>query len=298
MKKCLIVIVVWLIFLSFKIYAGDYRSIKPIEAKWGQKDGEFGLLLEAEGNCPQSLTVDAQGNLAILDPVNKRFQLYSPEGKWIDKFAITCRAFDIQAVGEKFFLLAPYDHLIEKYDCEGRLMERININRQIEFIDGLRISDQKIFVQTMEQVQYRVDIKSSTEQLQSLEQGFSARKSQFKFRTQWASPHQGYLFVDDKQTNKTQTITITTAAELGSLIFLDTDVNGNIFIRKELLSNENKSYFEIDKFDPSGNLLTTIQIQTENIVSPFKPVSIDSKGNIYFLEIKPEGFSVIRWGER
>ena len=280
------------------IYAGEYDPQKIISANWGQADGEFGLIMEAEGNCPQSLAVDNDGDLAILDLVNRRIQRYSSEGKWLGKFNITSQAFDIQFMNDRFILLAPYDYYIEQYNREGKLIEKVNINRKIEFIDGLRISGDKIFVQTIEQVQYNMVEKSLTKQLESVTPGFSAKIPDLRFQTQWVDPHQGYLLIENQQSGKKQTITLNTQDELGSLVFLNTDKYGNIYLRKELFAPDGKSYFEVDKLDRDGNVLSTIQIANENIVAPFKPITIDQDGNIYFLEIKSEGFSVIRWQDK
>ena len=280
------------------IYAGEYDPQKIISANWGQADGEFGLIMEAEGNCPQSLAVDNDGDLAILDLVNRRIQRYSSEGKWLGKFNITSQAFDIQFMNDRFILLAPYDYYIEQYNREGKLIEKVNINRKIEFIDGLRISGDKIFVQTIEQMQYNMSEKSPTKQLESGTSGFSSQIPDKRIQTQWVDPHQGYLLIENQQSGKKQTITLNTQDELGSLVFLNTDKYGNIYLRKELFAPDGKSYFEVDKLDGDGKVLSTIQIANENIVAPFKPITIDQDGNIYFLEIKSEGFSVIRWQDK
>ncbi|UCE05410.1 MAG: hypothetical protein JSW07_17605, partial [bacterium] len=283
MKKYILFMTLLIFLLTLKICAGEYRPTKLIAAKWGEKDGEFGLIMEDEANCPQSLTIDDKGNLAILDAVNNRVQLYSSEGKWIGKFTISSRAFDIKFEGDRIVLLAPYDHLIEQYNREGKLIEKVNINRNIELIDGLRISGQKIFVQTTEQMQYSVEEKSKSKQLQSMQKGFSARIADVRFQTRWVDPYKGSLLIDNKKTAKAQSITITSQDELGSLVFLDTDSYGNIYIRKELFSSDGKSFYEVDKFDNNGSLLVTIRFENENIVLPYNPITVDSEGNIYFL---------------
>lgn len=284
--------------LMTTIYAGDYNSKIIISTPWGQRDGEFGLIMEAEGNCPQSLTVDNDDNLAILDLVNRRVQRYSFEGKWLGKFNVTSQAFDIQSLNGRFILLAPYDYYIEQYNQQGKLLEKMTINRKIEFIDGLRIAGNKFFVQTIEQVQFNVSEKSQTKQLASLTKGFSAQIPGSRFQTRWIDAHHGQLLIENSNTAKKQIITISASDELGSIVFLDTDQYGNIFVRKELFAPESKSYFEVDKLDKEGNVLSTIRIANENIVTPFKPITIDREGDVYFLEITPERFSVIRWQEK
>ena len=299
MKKILFVLLILsCIIFCRNSYAGNYQSQEIITATWGRGDGEFGLAREAEGNCPQSLTVESNGNIAILDLVNKRVQRFNPDGKWLGKFSITTQAFDIQSLNERFVLLAPYDYLIEQYSQEGNLIEKIAINRQIQFIDGLRISGNNIFIQTNEQTQYNMSEKSQSKQLESLTNGFSSKIPDLKFQTRWIDAHHGQLLIENSNTTKNQTITISSSDELGSIVFLDTDKYGNIYLRKELFAPDRKSYFEVDKLNSAGNVLSTIKINNDNIVAPFKPVTIDQDGNIYFLEISSEKFSVIRWQEK
>lgn len=295
MRIILIIFMISFFFITINVYAGDYRSQTLITANWGQADGEFGLILEAEGNCPQSLAIDSDGNLAILDLVNKRVQLYNAAGKWLGKFAITCQAFDIQFYNSQIVLLAPYDYLIEQYDPQGKLLKRITINRELGFLDGLRVSNQTVFVQTIEQTQYNIMDQSLSKPLPKVSPGLSAQIPDRRFHTQWIDEHHSYLFIENSRTGQKQTINITTQDELGSLVFLDTDRRGNIFIRKELFNSRGDSYFAVDKLDGEGHLLTTISIENRNIVAPFKPIIIDKEGNIYFLRIGSEGLAVLRW---
>jgi len=296
MKKYLsAAIFIAMLFFHTNGFSGDYQSQTIISANWGAANGEFGLTMETEGNCPQSLAVDNDGNLAILDLVNKRVQRYSPDGKWLGKFNFTSQAFDIQFLNERFILLSPYDYIIEQYNQEGTLIESMSINREIGFIDGLRVADNNIFVQTIEQAQYNVSEKSQSRQLESMMQGLISQIPDLRFQTRWINTCQGHLLIENIKTKKKQTISITTQDQLGSLIFLNTDKHGNVYLRKELFASDGKSYFEVDKLDSNGEVVSTIRIANENIVAPFKPITVDQNGNIYFLEIKSEGFSVIRW---
>jgi len=298
MKKNSLFLSVLIIVCSLRLYAGDYRPVTIIEANWGNGDGEFGLMREAEGNCPQAMAIDDQANLAILDAANRRVQMYNSDGEWIGRFAISSQAFDIGFENDRIVLLAPYDYVIEQYNLQGQIIEKTKISPKIEFIDGLRISDHKIFVQTVDQVQFNVSVRSQTKQLRSIQQGISSRTPGIRIQTRWIDPHRGDLLIDSGSSGKSQTISITTHNELGSIIFLDTDKSENIFIRKELFSNNGKPYFEVDKYDKDGQFLITVQIENENLVTPFKPITIDENGNIYFLEIKADGFFVIRWEEQ
>ncbi|MCU0645489.1 MAG: hypothetical protein MUC94_14690 [bacterium] len=236
------------------------------------------------------------GTLGILDPVNQRVQLFSPDGNWIGKFAIAINAFDIQFQNQELLILAPYDHAVIRYSRFGKLIEKMAIDRNIELIDGLHTRENEVFVQTIEQIQYSIT-KNQVQQIESAKQGASTRIPGVRIRTQWINAHQGNMIIEDERTGKAQSITIASQDELGSLVFLDSDMNGNIFVRKELFSAAGKPYFEVAKFDRNGALLTAIKIEHENIVTPFKPITVDKHGNVYFLEIQSDGFSVIRWQE-
>ncbi|MCU0645490.1 MAG: hypothetical protein MUC94_14695 [bacterium] len=47
------------LILIANLQAGNYQSTGLIRANWGSADAEFGLQLEAEGNCPQALKATA-----------------------------------------------------------------------------------------------------------------------------------------------------------------------------------------------------------------------------------------------
>jgi hypothetical protein len=286
-----------MLILIANLHAGDYQSSVMIRANWGKADGEFGLRLEAEGNCPQALAVADDGTLAILDPVNQRVQMFSPDGNWIGKFAIIPNSFDIQFQNQELIILAPYDHSVIRYSRDGKLIEKMAIDRNIEMIDRLHTRENEVFVQTIEQIQYSIT-KNQAQQIESAKRGVSARIPGVRIQTQWIDSHQGKVILKNETSGKSQSIIITTEDELGSLVFLDSDLNGNIFVREELFSANDKPYFEVAKFDRNGTLRATIRIENENIVAPFKPITVDKQGNVYFLEIKSDGFSVIQWQEK
>lgn len=286
------------LILIISLQAGEYQSRALIQAKWGNADSEFGLQLEAEGNCPQALAVADDGSLVILDPVNQRVQMFSHDGKWIGQFAIASGIFDIGFQRDQVVVLAPYDYFVARYSRDGKYIEKMNINRQITLIDGLRIGAEAIGIQTLEQVQYSISESSLVQQIESAKQGIGTRIAGMKIRTQWIDPHQGKIIIEDEASGKIQSITVANQDELGSLVVLDCDMNGNVFLKKELFSADGSPYFEVAKFDRNGALQATIRIEHENIVMPFKPITIDSQGNVYFLEIKSDRFSVIQWQEK
>lgn len=277
--------------------AGDYQPRRLIQAGWGSGDAEFGLSLQAEGNCPQALAVADDSSLAILDAVNRRIQFYSPEGKWLGTFSIISNAFDLLFRDQELLVLAPYDHVAARYRREGQLIEKIAINPSIKMIDGLRAGENEVWLQTIEQAEFPLT-KNQSQQVAAAQSGASARISGMRIRTQWIDPHQGEVIIENEKSGNARTVRIASQDELGSLVFLDTDLNGNIFVRKELFPAAGKPYFEVAKFDRNGTWLAAIRIDHENIMLPYRPIRVDKFGNVYFLEIKLEGFAVIQWQQR
>lgn len=294
MYKFLGVFVLINMMIAAAVRGDDSQPTKIIQAPWGRGDGEFGLQLEAEGNCPQALAVADDGSLAILDAVNQRVQLYAANGIWNGKFSITSNSFDIRFQEHELLVLAPYDHAVFRYRRDGQLIEKITLHPRIQMIDGLGVGDPEPVVQTIDQVQY-VITPNHAQQMESARLGANTRFPGVRIRTEWVDPHQGKIIIERKTAAKTQSVVVAAQDELGSLVFLDTDHYGNVYVRQELFNSAGNSYFEVDKLDRNGHLLASITIPNQNIVAPFKPITIDGEGNVYFLQVDAAGLTVIRW---
>ncbi|MFZ5516375.1 MAG: hypothetical protein ACOY90_07035 [Candidatus Zhuqueibacterota bacterium] len=276
--------------------AEEYEPVTMIVAKWGNGIGEFGLRLEAEGNCPQSISVDARGNLAILDAVNRRIQLYSTLGNWLKSIPVTIQAFDVKYVDDRIFILDPYNYFIEEFNHIGKHLRKVEINQKIDMIDGLRFDGNQVCIQTYEQKQYCVGSSNSkTVQIQSERAGLSGNSRDVRFQTRWLNQHEGALLIEDDQSKNNRTIPIHCDESIGSIIFLDTDKYGHIFIRLELFDQVGKSIFEIHKLNSKGEPVSKFRIQNSNRVMPYRPIALDSEGNVYSMQILDHGFFVVKW---
>lgn len=295
MKKTTIGIALLLMCINYSA-AQNYESFPLIQARWGQGNGEFGLRMEAEGHCPQSISVDERGNIAILDAVNSRVQLFSALGNWLKNITVSVQGFDVQYVENKIYVLAPYDYCVEELDFVGKTKNQIEIDKKIDLIDVLRVNNNQVWVQTYEQKQYRLDESIPMDrQMQTERTGMSGRSPHLSFQTRWHNERQGEVRIKNEQTNKTQSITINTTDKLGSIIFLDTDKNGFIYLRLEIFGENGESFFEVQKLSPEGDVISNIQIPNDNIVMPYRPLTVDSEGNIYFMQIHHDGFTVLKW---
>jgi hypothetical protein len=77
--------------------AADARTNAPrvlVNASWGSGPGQLGHERPAEGNpeAPMSLTVDASGNIVVLDQVNGRLVRFGPDGRPLGTVPVPVRA--------------------------------------------------------------------------------------------------------------------------------------------------------------------------------------------------------------
>ncbi|MEO0094765.1 MAG: hypothetical protein ABIL66_02590 [candidate division WOR-3 bacterium] len=66
-----------------------YEKKVIIDAKWGNGPGEFGIIKEACGIAPNCYTIDKNGNIYIVDPVNARVQIFDTDGRYLREFQYT-----------------------------------------------------------------------------------------------------------------------------------------------------------------------------------------------------------------
>lgn len=277
-----------------------YRSHEVLSAPWGTEPGRFGILEQAEGVGPQSLSVDEQGNIYILDLVNRRVSIFTPQGDFLRQTACGILAHDL-CLDEKgeLYLLAPYHGLVERYDPQGNLLSRWPISQDIWLIDGMRVAGDEVIVRTVLQSEYTVvraeEALAPEKQLAGARPGFGEADPSRRFQTQWVNDHLGLLRLLDGRGNRLQEIPVTTDQVLGSLVFVGTDRIGNVYLRAELLQEPAESRGRIFKFDLGGELSAEFTIPAADFTFIFRSLSLAPDGSIYQLLTGPEGIRVLRW---
>ena len=277
-----------------------YLSREILFAPWGQQPGEFGLLEQAEGVGPQSLSLDAAGNVYVLDLVNRRVQIFGPRGEFLGHTACGILAHDLSVGSQgELFLLAPYHGLVEKYDAQGDLQDRWPISQDIWLIDGMRVTNGQVFLRTVMQTEYSITgAKGALEpaaQLNSLRQGFGGADPARRYRTQWKGEHRGSLLYLDQNGQQILDVEVTTPEMLGSLVFLGTDGEGNVYLRAEILEPEQSSRLNIYKFDPQGTLLAKLAISSSDYTFIYRSLYLDQNGDLYQLLTGTDGVRVLQW---
>lgn len=277
-----------------------YRSREVLSAPWGRDPGQLGLLEQAEGVGPQSLCVDEEGNIYILDLVNRRVQVFSPQGEFIRQTACGILAHDLRlGPGGEMYLLAPYHGLVEKYDAGGTLVTSWPISPDIWLIDGLRIFGRKIILRTVMQTEYTLAeegrVLEPKEQLGAVRSGFSGRQPGRRYGTRWIDDHNGSLQILDGDGQPVREIEVTTAEQLGSLVFIGEDENGNVYIRAELLGVPRVDRLRIFKVGSGGEPMAEFSLPAGDFTSIYRNLHLSPDGEIYQLLTEPEGARVLRW---
>jgi hypothetical protein len=277
-----------------------YRSQEVLSAPWGKGPGRFGLLEQAEGVGPQSLCVDGAGNIHVLDLVNRRVQVFSPQGEYIRQTACGILAHDLRlGFDGELYLLAPYHGLVELYEADGNLLQSWPISPDIWLIDGLRILGDRIVLRTALQTEYTVARRGQKldpkQQLEAVRKGLSGRQSGRRYGTRWVNEHQGVLQLLDGDGELIREIEVSTAGRLGSLVFVGEDAAANIYLRAELLGVPLVDRLRIFKYGPQGGLLAEFAMPASDFTFVYRSLHLSPQGELYQLLTEPEGVRVLRW---
>lgn len=290
-----------LVALAASGYAGETCTSQTLlSAPWGSGPGQFGLIREAEGVGPQSLSLDSDGNIYIVDLVNRRVQVFTPRGAFLRETACGILAHDICLDQEgALYLLAPYHGLVEKFDPGGQLLDRWPVSPEIWLIDGMRIANGQVFLRTAMQTEYSITgakgALAPEAQLSSLQQGFGGVDPARRYQTQWKGEHRGSLSYLNENGQQVLDVDVATREILGSLVFLGTDGEGNVYLRAEILEPEDSGRQNIYKFDPQGSMLAEFTISSSDYTFIYRSLYLDQNGDLYQLLTEADGVRVLRW---
>ena len=277
-----------------------YRSREVLSAPWGRDPGQLGLLEQAEGVGPQSLCVDPAGNIYILDLVNRRVQVFSPQGEFTRQTACGILAHDLRlGSGGEMYLLAPYHGLVEKYNAGGALETSWPVSPNIWLIDGLCILDGDVVLRTVLQTEYTVARQGQAldpkQQQEATRSGFSGGQTGRRYTTRWIDDHSGMLQTLDEAGQLLREIEVTTAEKLGSLVYIGEDAAGNVYLRAELLGVPKVDRLRIFKVGPGGQLLAEFSLPAGDFTFIYRNLYLSPDGDIYQLLTGPEGARVLLW---
>jgi|GEM_PF-5036472 len=266
-----------------------------INTTWGTSYYQIGLIKGLEDRRaigPASLKVDENNDIYILDAVNKRIQKYDNNGRLLLSIPIKKPGIDFCIDSDGHIYLILYSRIIEKYSQEGILLSEYQIPDSIKFVTNIthvkRKMESIVVVETGEQRSYlfepkilnfNADFKKSSK-LKS-QKGYPSKFIDAYYITQKINKYSGII----KNLMTNSEIEVVTSDPLASLVFIDTDKFGNIFVSVEsfLGGPTINVKREIRKYNPNGEILARIKLYMNYYTFPNSDVAINDNGVIYQL---------------
>jgi len=277
-----------------------YVSEIVIRAPWDKAPKGFGLIKEAEGVGPQSLCIDADLNIYVVDLVNRCIQKFDSAGHYTSKINFDIRAHDVAVDGiGNVYVLAPYDKIIKKYDAKGNWLTTYRIGKKIEQIDALIVRNADIVVRTAKQYEYFIATRKGAlnprDQSNSVRKGISGMKGNLRYETFWVNDHMGKFLILDDKGEKLKEVLVSTKNSLGSIVFVNSDRKGHLYLLLTTFDKDGYAQLEVLKYNQKGELIAAIQLPSRYFTYCYKKVVVDCYGNLYQLLTTEDGVMVIKW---
>lgn len=271
-----------------------------IRAPWGKAPKGFGLIEEAEGVGPQSLCIDADLNIYVVDLVNRCVQKFDSAGHYISKIDFDIRAHDVTVDDTgNVYVLAPYDNIIKKYDVKGDWLTTYRIAKKIEQIDALIVRNADVVVRTAKQDEYLIATGKGTlnsrDQLNTVKKGISGMNGNLRYETFWINDHTGKFLVLDDKGEKLKEVLVSTKNSLGSIVFINSDRKGQLYLLLTTFDKDGYAQLKVLKYNQKGELMAAIKLPSRYFTYCYKKVVVDRYGNVYQLLTTEDGVTVIKW---
>ncbi len=292
-----------------------YVSKVILSVPWGEKNlvydkeeskpGEFGYYVSEEVELgPNLFAVARSGEIYIYDPLNRRVQRFSADGKFLSVIPdVSVLPEGIQLgedlcadqEGNIYFAIrsGKKEPLVKKYDQSGKQL------KTYYSFEGLRTGggDVKVYCDSKDRLfmvagggLFQIGTKDA-ELLSALQKstfkkgGFLGSNSCALDNDQFFRSHSGKFYLVDFNEDTVKAITIPNLT--GSVIGFDGNLN--IYTHKYDLG---KRINLARKYNPKGVLISTIQYYPKHFVSP----GVDCQGNLYIFTWFPDrGVEVTKW---
>ncbi len=122
---------------------------------WGSGDTDLGLVPgdQSRTQGPLSLDIASDGSIAILDPVNRRVQVYDQRGTRLHTIPVPGSATHMRLTSQGVAVTEPWNEReVLEYDLNGTLLERIRLPETVEWPTDLYEVDETIYVESAGQL--------------------------------------------------------------------------------------------------------------------------------------------------
>jgi len=250
---------------------------------------------------PESFFVDARGNTYICDTLNQRIQVFSTQGVYQTTINLAPETVASDVVVDGQGNLYVYD------DVQGKLSQysAAGVQQASIAVDYTRWSSRMpmyifsnvIYMRTPDQESIPIG-KIESGRLQALS---ASELAQPGITGTYGNSGKRYIVrmryhttgeIDVLDSNGAVLRTLSVAVQnLASIMFLQEDAAGNIYIQTERFEPPNKVILEVHKFDVQGNYLSLIPIPENNYGTwTVKLLSVSQQGDIH--QMLPTGEQV------
>ncbi|TRZ90958.1 hypothetical protein D4R89_03625 [bacterium] len=287
----------------------DYREKLILSVEWGAKAGKFGLAIPAEGEIvgPRTFTVDDDGFIHIFDSIKRNIKVFSPEG-------IFARSVGKDLPGYSFVVYKGHYYLVDgetlhRYTLSGIPVSTYPIARSLILYEGygqwIRIDGQGDLYVKSQGKSYRIckDIgKSNTvlseeDQIRSERRGTPNTSGTRWFTLTKENVMRFRLLIHDKPGNLVNNFPIETTDTFGSVIFLDQDERGVIYLETQRIGKDGVVHLEVRRYQEDGKLIQRLEVPNSYYTLVYKKIVVDNKGSFYQLQTEKSGVKIVKRGK-
>lgn len=279
----------------------NYKKMVSESFDYGNGEQQFGV---TRGSGPLSFSTDSKNYLYIIDSNNSRVKILDSNGKQVSMFNTKESLGDIavdnndNVYGHRGSL--GYSRDLLKYNNSGSLLGKIEETPAFSEIlsnkisqGHLYISGDKLYITDGDQNSYLIsstvgNLKSESPAKIDGIYGLSGKRYKVYYKN-------GGMIDIINQAGIAEKTIIAEIAGLLSIRFLGEDQNGNFYIQAELRGGADVK-LQVRKYNPSGNLLTTLDIPNNKYAFwTVKLLHVDRTGDIW--QVVPVGnkLFVNRW---
>jgi len=310
--------------LSARAEMEQYEPDVILSLPWGNGPNEIGYAKDGPEDQeglrwgPSAIALDRNGNIYILESVNRRVKVFDQTGKLLKNFPIKRTPSDIYVdIHGNIWGLDGADPKIYKYTPDGTHIETICYQLNKDIRGGLRkidVQDGKIYalgfydyasefevkhVKIIGKGEEGEDVKSAT--LERIDR-FLPRSRNY-YRIEKISDQISKFVISDRSSRVLASIEFTRIYPYEGIDFLSEDKSGNVYLI--ILCSIEKGdyrlhfYSEIWKCTPSGKLVAKIGpiFRTFYTHAEGQWLVVDDIGNVYQLTTEKEGVKVIKWSK-
>jgi len=108
-----------------------------VDVTWGDGPGQVGIGSDVPiKSGPNDFTIDNDGNIYVMDTVNKRLNKYSSEGTFL--FSINVNGsnlyVDVDSNGEKIYVAGDIFDPVKAFNREGKLLWQLDVGEELSRI--------------------------------------------------------------------------------------------------------------------------------------------------------------------